>query len=263
MDPDSWTQLFSLLPKNFQFTEKPDYFDENSARLEAALHRRISKNLTTYPIPKLSPEGVCSLPMEMEEKEFDLTPFFTRSVNTDLQPLYSVTTWLKEASEADWAGVYGIYDGPHVPALGEDHPPILLKLAYDGKPSRGWFPISADFAKRSNNVTSVLQGKVILINDVKAHLAAGGSYYECDPLVQSELCFPIYHEGRSVGLIDLEGLRKNQFNEKDVWLATLAAEKLAPLLARLPWQQKASASLKTKSVRASEELPAEERLASC
>lgn len=262
MDPDSWTHLFSLLPKNYQFTEKPDYLDEYVTRLESAARQRISKNLTSYPIPKLSPGGVCSLPMEMEPKEFDLTPFFSGSVSGQLQPFYSITSWLKEATESDWAGVYGIYDGPQVPSLGEDHPPLLLKLAYDGKPSRGWFPLSAEYAKRSNNVTATLRGKAVLVNDVKAHLADGGSYYECDPLVQSELCLPIYHDQKVVGLIDLEGLRKNQFNEKDVWLATLASEKLAPLLVSLPWQQKAKPTFKGKTARTSDELHPEEQLAS-
>ncbi len=243
MDPDSWLPLISQLPDTFEFSEQPDYLEDSLDTLESALHEPQipqKKNLLAYAVPKLSEGGVCSLPVQMEEGEFSLEPFFEGLTTAELAPLYSVAAWLKEVTEADWAGVYGVYDGPHLSVMGEDHPPVLLKVAYDGKPSRPWFPLSSKFAERSNNVRAVLSENILLVDDVKAHLAGGGSYYECDPLVQSELCFPLVHQGKMVGLIDLEGLFKHQFKEKDIWLTGLAAQKLAPLLVNLPWQKRAT-----------------------
>lgn len=256
MDPDSWTSIH--LPEKFFIDPKPDYLKESEEALNAwqLPAKFLAKSLLSYPVPKLSPEGVSALPVKLEEREFELAPFFDNLHRNQLEPLYLLATWLKEATESDGVSIYGVYDGPQLAALEGDLPPVLLKVAHDGQPSRAWLPLSQKFAARSNEVKAAVSGEALLDNDVKAHLSAGGgSYYESDPLVQSELCFPLMEAGRLVGLVDLEGRHRGQFQEKDLWLTSLVASRLVPLLKSLPWQANAAISLRRKASSAEEPEP--------
>jgi putative methionine-R-sulfoxide reductase with GAF domain len=124
-----------------------------------------------------------------------------------------------DAIRVDWLGVY------------QSRGDSLVKLAYRGAPSRAEFPLTAEFAKKSNNVTVALFGKPVVIGDVRAHAAAGGAYYECAPTVRSEACLPILsNEGRVVGIIDAEHSVEQTFDaERLAFMSVLACAVVAHL----------------------------------
>ncbi len=136
--------------------------------------------LYTYPVPKLSADGSCSLVNELEPKPFDLTAVLGgRSMKSTLS-LMVLGRFVEAAatgSGVDWLGVY------QVRSLGSGR--ALVKLAAKGLPSRAEFPLTDEFAKKSNNVAVALSGKPRVIADVAEHVKGGGAYYECSPTVRS------------------------------------------------------------------------------
>jgi putative methionine-R-sulfoxide reductase with GAF domain len=109
--------------------------------------------------------------------------------------------------------------------------PALVKLAYRGRESRPEFPLTEAFARSSNNVQVALTGKALVLDDVRAHVAAGGAYYECDPRVQSEACLPLLDaNGKCVGIIDAESSQPRYFDKaRQALLVSLATECVAHL----------------------------------
>jgi putative methionine-R-sulfoxide reductase with GAF domain len=101
-----------------------------------------------------------------------------------------------------------------------------VKLAYQGAPSRPEFPLTEAFAKTSNNSSVGRSGKATVLQDIKAHVASGGAYYECDPKVQSEVCLPLLDpNGKVVGIIDAESSKKGHFTaQRLALLVSLATE---------------------------------------
>ncbi len=99
-----------------------------------------------------------------------------------------------------------------------------MKLSYFGAPSRAEFPLTAEFAAISNNVTVGLSGKARIINDVPAYLATGGEYYTCDPKVLAEACIPLFDgSGQVTGIIDSEAFAKDFFNGRELALLIATA----------------------------------------
>jgi putative methionine-R-sulfoxide reductase with GAF domain len=177
-------------------------------------------------VPKLSADGSCSLHGELDPVPYDLAEALGgRELRTSLCLLILGELLEHVANRAglDWVGVYQAR-----PVAGGR---ALVKLASSGKPSRAEFPLTEEFAKRSNNVAVALSGKARVIADVKAHLAAGGAYYACDPEIQSEACLPLLDaKGQVVGVLDAESARKDAFdNERLATLVALATEVVSHL----------------------------------
>ena len=177
--------------------------------------------LYTFKVPKLSPDGGCSLHDELDPKPYDLaTVLGGRSVQNSfsLLTLDALVESVQQQLDCEWLGIYQRRELPSGPAL--------VKLAYRGVESRAEFPLTEAFAKTSNNAAVALSGKARVLQDVRAHLASGGAYYECDPRVQSEACLPLLDpNGKVVGIIDAESSKANHFTDARLaLLISLATE---------------------------------------
>lgn len=197
-----------------------DVLDEARKASMPATPTALSK-LYTYPVPRLSEDGTCSLPGDLAEKPYDLSDVLGgRSLHNTLS-LMVLSGFLDRAvgeTGLHWVGAYQ--------AVERRSGSMLIKLASRGNPSRAEFPLTNDFARRSTNVTVALSGKAVIIADVQAHAKAGGAYYECDPAVRAEACVPVLSRaGAVVGIIDAEHHEPNAFDETRLgWLVALALE---------------------------------------
>lgn len=177
--------------------------------------------LYTYKVPKLSADGSCSLVNELEATPYDLADALGgrgMRATLSLMVLNGFLDTAQQQSGLDWLGVY------QARARGPGR--ALVKLAARGVPSRAEFPLTDAFAAKSNNVAVALSGQPRVIADVKAHLASGGAYYECDPKVLSEACLPVFaRDGAVVGVVDAEHSTANAFDEARLgWVVALACE---------------------------------------
>ncbi len=177
--------------------------------------------LYLIPVPRLSTDGSCSLHGELDPTPYDLALALggRTTVNSlALSVLHELVEHVAGRFDVEWLGVYQAREAPSGRAL--------VKLASSGKPSRAEFPLTEAFAARSTNVAVALSGQPRVIADVRAHVAAGGAYYECDPAVRSEACLPLLDAGgRVVGVLDAESSRPDDFSgERLAALAALAVE---------------------------------------
>ena len=170
------------------------------------------ERLVTYKVPKLSPDGSCSIVDELDDRPYNLKEtlhdngFKDEDIYSLVGKLDKVVEFLHKEIGADWTGIYK--------KLNKAKGPALVKLAYRGNPSRAEFPLAEKFAEHSNNSTVGLSGKAVLIKSLNEHLEAGKPYYECDNKVQSELCVPIFgKDNEIIGIIDLEAFQENFFDE--------------------------------------------------
>jgi L-methionine (R)-S-oxide reductase len=182
--------------------------------------------LYSYPVPKLSADGTCSVGEALEPKPYDLAePLGGRGMRStlSLMVLGGFLDRVLENITLDWLGVYQARPR----AAGH----ALVKLSARGSPSRAEFPLTEDFKARSTNVTVAMSGKAKVIADVLTHAKSGGAYYECSPSVRSEACLPLFSaDGKVVGIVDAEHSTVDAFdNEKLGWLAALACEASAHL----------------------------------
>jgi L-methionine (R)-S-oxide reductase len=182
--------------------------------------------LYTYRVPKLSPDGSCSLHEELDPVAYDLSKVLGgRSVQNSfsLITLDALVESVQQSCGSDWLGLYQRRELPSGPTL--------VKLAYRGVESRPEFPLTAAFAKTSNNAAVALSGKATVLQDVKAHVASGGAYYECDPKVQSEVCLPLLDaNGKVIGILDAESTKASHFTpERLALLVSLATESTSHL----------------------------------
>jgi putative methionine-R-sulfoxide reductase with GAF domain len=175
-------------------------------------------SLYTYPVPLLSADGTCSVVDEMAPVPYDLTGILggrDEQTTRRLQLLERVIERVQETTAADWIGIYQRRIAVH-------GAPVLVKLAYVGRPSRAEFPLTTEFAARSTNSTVGLTGRATLIDDVSRYVETGGGFYVCDDGVQSEACLPILDESRQViGIVDAEAKPKGFFGGER--LAVVAA----------------------------------------
>ncbi|WP_227103600.1 GAF domain-containing protein [Chromobacterium rhizoryzae] len=188
------------------------------------------QDLYRYRVPKLSEDGSCSLFEELADEPYDLAPLFggeSPEATAALRNLLALVESVNLKVGADWLGVYR--------KIGKGQQAKLVKLAYQGVPSRAEFPLTEAFAEYSNNSRVGLTGWAVLIEDVKAWRAEGGGYYECDPKVMSEVCLPVLGQDDNVlGILDAEASSAGFFTpERLVWLAALAIV-LAEPFAALP-----------------------------
>ncbi|MDK2125414.1 GAF domain-containing protein [Parachitinimonas caeni] len=186
---------------------------------DAASHARADSDLYRYRVPELSDDGSCSLFESLAAAPYDLSRILggeSAQTSRQLAALNAMVQRLSERTEAGWAGIYQarqLADGSRA----------LIKLAYQGKPSRAEFPLTPEFAAHSNNSTVGLSGQAKLISRVADHVAAGGAYYKCDPAVQSEACLPLFDSaGTVVGIVDVEDSRASWFDgERLGWVIGL------------------------------------------
>ena len=207
---------------------------ESMARREADVERAIrdlleamgekvavgdAASLYTYRVPMLTEDGTCSVVDQLAPVPYDLTAILGgRSEQTTrrLALLERLVERVQETTGADWVGVY--QRRLRTPG----GMPVLVKVAYVGRPSRAEFPLTQEFAERSTNSTVGLTGRATVIDDVGKHVEAGGGFYVCDEGVQSEACVPILGDDRSViGIVDAEANPKSFFGAER--LAVVAA----------------------------------------
>lgn len=174
-------------------------------------------SLYAYPVPMLDGDGACSLPDELAPVPYDLTAILggrSEQATRRLALLERLVERAQETTGSDWIGIYQR-------RLTPSGQPVLVKLAYVGRPSRAEFPLTPEFAAGSTNATVGLTGRALVIDDVKQHVAAGGGFYVCDAEVQSEACLPLLDEARQVvGIVDAEAKPKSFYGPGR--LATLA-----------------------------------------
>jgi len=172
----------------------------------------------TYRVPMLSEDGTCSMADEMAPVPYDLSAILggrTQQTTRRLALLGGLAGRARETTGADWAGIYQ----RRINAAGV---PVLVKLAYSGRPSRAEFPLTREFAERSTNSTVGLTGRATVIEDVSRHVESGGGFYVCDDGIQSEACVPILDEARAVvGIVDVEARPTGFFGAQR--LAVIAA----------------------------------------
>jgi putative methionine-R-sulfoxide reductase with GAF domain len=158
-------------------------------------------SLYTYPVPMLSEDGACSVLDELAPVPYDLTGILggrSEQATRRLALLERLVERAQETTGSDWLGIY--QRRPNAAGL-----PVLVKLAYVGRPSRAEFPLTRAFAEGSTNSTVGLTGRAMVIDDVKRHVETGGGFYVCDDTVQSEACLPILDGGAGVvGIVDAE-----------------------------------------------------------
>jgi putative methionine-R-sulfoxide reductase with GAF domain len=196
---------------------------ERAARdLVEALGERVDvgdgSSLYSYAVPMMTPDGSCSVVDEMAPVPYDLAAILGgRSDQTTrrLALLERLVERVQETTGADWVGIYQRRTNPA-------GVPVLVKVAYVGRPSRAEFPLTHEFAERSTNSAVGLTGRATVIDDVGKHVEAGGGFYVCDEGVQSEACVPILDEARQViGIVDAEARPKGFFGAER--LAVVAA----------------------------------------
>lgn len=176
------------------------------------------KSLFTYRVPKLTPDGLCSFNDELEKRPYNLATLLGDSseVTFRLRQLQKVIHFIQKIISVDWFGIYQkIKKG--------DGPEVLVKVSYQGTPSRAEFPLTEEFAKQSNNSTVGLTGKALVVQDVSRY---GGPYYKCDGRVKSEFCCPILNStGYVVGVIDAESFLSDFFNyEKQLQITKISMD---------------------------------------
>ncbi len=192
-----------------------NFVKELRSILEIEPKTRDIERLLSYKVPKLSPDGSCSIIDELDDSPYDLKKILLNNGFKE-QDTYSLVGRLDRIIEflhkeigADWSGIYK--------KLNTAKGPALVKLAYRGSPSRAEFPLTEKFAEHSNNSTVGLNGKAVLVNNVKKYIAEGKPYYECDNKVQSELCVPIFSTSKEIlGIIDLESFKENFFSDNKI-----------------------------------------------
>lgn len=175
-------------------------------------------SLYSYRVPMMTEDGACSIVDEMAPVPYDLGAILGgRSEQTTrrLALLERLVERAAETTAANWVGIYQ----RRVNSAGI---PVLVKVAYVGRPSRAEFPLTQEFARRSTNSTVGLTGRASVIDDVAKHVEAGGGFYVCDDGVQSEACVPILDAERGVaGIVDAEANPKGFFGAER--LAVIAA----------------------------------------
>lgn len=181
-----------------------------------------------YRVPMLSEDGSCSIVEELSPMPYDLTGILGgRSADTTrkLGLLNQLVDRAAGVTGADWLGIYQR-------RLNHEGMPVLVKLAYRGKPSRAEFPLTHEFAQNSTNSTVGLTGQASIIDDVEAHVLNGGGFYVCDAAMQSEACLPIFApNGMLTGILDAEAAPKLFFTPQRLAVlvaACLMAPKLLP-----------------------------------
>lgn len=218
-----------------------------SAKGAAAINQTGSapKLVLAYPVPELTPDGTCSISHTLANKPYDLrpilgvtTPAIKTKAEAKLTSLHRLLNAAQLVVKADWIGIYQA-------TYNLNGKSVLVKLAYQGTPSRAEFPLTEEFAQLSNNTTVGLSGKAVIINDVATHR---GPYYVCDGAVQSEACLPIFDTSgkKVVGIVDAESFSKHHFDETKIrQIANLCHTLTAYIPVNASWNNSKSLGITT------------------
>jgi putative methionine-R-sulfoxide reductase with GAF domain len=175
-------------------------------------------SLYRYQVPMLTEDGTCSIVDKLAPVPYDLAAILggrSEQATRRLALLERLVERVQETTGSDWVGVYQ----RRANSAGA---PVLVKLAYVGRPSRAEFPLTREFAEKSTNSTVGLTGRATVIDDVGKHVETGGGFYVCDDGIQSEACVPILDDAREVGgIVDAEAKQKGFFGAER--LAVIAA----------------------------------------
>lgn len=164
--------------------------------------------LYRYLVPKLSDDGSCSLIEEMDPTPYDLSVVLGGKTDVTTRKLWLLNQLMDRTASVTGADWLGIYQRREL----RNQSPVLIKLAYRGRPSRAEFPLTTEFAQGSTNSSVGLSGLAKVIHDVAAYTEAGGGFYVCDDAVQSEACLPIFDDaGQVTGILDAESAPKSFF----------------------------------------------------
>lgn len=226
--PLSHKNLLSNPELDLDEDDLKDFADDLFQELKVQVADR--DEILNYPIPKTPEANASPLFNEVEDVPFKLGSFFPKDADKmRLKKWQRFVQALRAKTEADWAGLYVVVERDQwATKLSKDLPDkFLLKVAYSGKPSPAIVEFNSESLSNDYVLQSVNEKKLTLIDDMKAYREMGGQYLDVDPMVQSELCFPILFQGRVVGLIDLEGFYKHQFTSRDLVWCTLVALELA------------------------------------
>ncbi len=182
--------------------------------------------LYSYRVPMLSEDGSCSLIEELAPTPYDLTAILGGRNEANKRKLLLLNQLVEHGTQltgADWVGIYQTRKNGFAD-------PVLVKLAYRGRPSRAEFPLTEVFAAGSTNSSVGLSGRARVIDDVAAYTTEGGGFYVCDDAVQAEICVPLFDEaGKVIGIIDAEAAPKAFFNA-DRAATVVAMALVAPAL---------------------------------
>ena len=187
------------------------------------------QDILKYKVPVVTPDGTCSAGHEFEAEPYDLRAILNitnsehqEKVIGQIQELYNLLEGVQQELKTDWIGIYQT-------ATNKDGVEVLVKLAYQGEPSRAEFPLTKEFAPYSNNTTVGLSGKAIIIESVSEFK---GAYYICDGNVNSEACLPIYSSDLSkvIGIVDAESFHDRFFLGRKLDLVAKLCEQLSAYL---------------------------------
>jgi len=217
------------LVKDIERTPLNNLVTEVFAKSHDNFSREEIEKLYIYDVPKLGPNGACSITHEKEEKPYNLA--HTLGLQDDeilknhpqtlrLWRLKQIVSDLYKLTGVDWLGIYRKI----TKANGDV---VLVKEVYKGSFSRAEFPLTQEFAKTSNNSTVGLSGKAVFFQDL---LIYKGPYYECDGQVQSEYCGSILNKkGEVIGIIDAESFHKNFFTPEKILQLTKVCQDLGKI----------------------------------
>lgn len=174
------------------------------------------ERMLQYRVPAMTPDGCTRLDGSLDPTPYNLgrTLGIERQTALDSEAfkrLYVIDWLVALVSEDLGINWLGVYQARNLSAKSR----ALVKLAYRGIESRAEFPLTEEFAKQSNNSAVGLTGRSIVINDIEKYLSAqGGPYYQCDMLVHSEACLPIFAKDFSsvIGIVDAESYDRNKFS---------------------------------------------------
>lgn len=203
------------LLEEIEKTKLNDFVSEAFSKNKSGFTENEISDLYTYKVPKLTPDGSCSIVDELSPLPYNLSeiyklPFEVQTLENHKQTIYLwklkyIIEKLQAKTGVDWLGIYKKIKNAKRNL-------VLVKESYYGVPSRAEFPLTKKFAKKSNNSTVGLTGKSVLINDVRKHT---GAYYNCDTKVNSEFCIPIINKKNEVvGIIDAEAFPANFYNNE-------------------------------------------------
>src|SRR5437763_6138499 len=105
----------------------------------------------------LTEDGACSIVDELAPVPYDLAAIpggRTEQSTRRLALLGRLVERAQESTGAEWVGIY--QRRTHAAEA-----PVLVKVAYVGRPSRAEFPLTREFAERSTNSAVGLTGHAI------------------------------------------------------------------------------------------------------
>lgn len=182
------------------------------------------EKLFTFRVPIMDPDGCSRVDGTLAQDPYDLRKvlfsaeaqsvngFFKQPQTRQVFVLDALVDRVINDVGVNWLGFYQ----KRKMRSGDD---TLVKLAYRGAESRAEFPLTREFARKSNNSTVGITGTGIIINDIERYLwEEGGPYYQCDSRVHSEACLPVFAASSDevIGIIDAESHERNKFSEREM-----------------------------------------------